>query len=382
VPLNPPPGYRKARICGKSPSPSKVKETQPPVDCPKQNQKMVDQNRDYYKALKEEELQKAEKHLKQQGAPDPVSKMKNNPVTSEETLPPPSSTFTEMQDRAKEAPIDDDSSAEDLFFAGIASKGSGSHSVPNSLPEAFDGPDAEQWHAALQEELQNLLDNNVYEIVPIPEGVKPITSKPVMQIKFDQNGDIKCFKLQIAVWGFVQVEGVDYKEVFTPVANLESICIILALAAKYDLELDQMDISTAYLNGELEEVLYLSPPEGFAIPDGYCWKLNWALYGVKQAGRTWNITLDKKLKSLGFQHLNAETCLYVYQDHKDQLCFLVVYVDNILLAATTWAFMNTIKEKLHGAFKIWDLGKPATSLAWWSDMIAPIKAYTSHKNNT
>jgi hypothetical protein len=98
---------------------------------------------------------------------------------------------------------------------------------------------------------------------------------------------------------------VDYKEVFAPVANLESIRIILALAAKYDLELDQMDVSTAYLNSELEEVLYLSPPKGVAIPEGYCWKLNRALYGLKQAGRTWNVTLDKKLKSLGFQRLDA-----------------------------------------------------------------------------
>jgi hypothetical protein len=119
-------------------------------------------------------------------------------VVEETALPPtPSPSFTEMQDRAKEAPIDNDNSdsAEDLFFAGIASKGSGSHTVPNSLPEAFDGPDADQWRAALQEELQNLLDNNVYKIVQIPDGVKPITSKPVMRIKFDKNRNIERFKL-------------------------------------------------------------------------------------------------------------------------------------------------------------------------------------------
>lgn len=178
-----------------------------------------------------------------------------------------------------------------------------------------------------------------------------------MRIKFDKNGDIERFKLRIIAQGFVQKEGVDYKEVFAPVANPKSIRIIPALAAKYDLELDQMDVSTAYLNGELEEVLYLSPPEGIAIPDGYCWKLNRALYGLKQAGRTWNIMLDKKLKSLGFQCLDAKTCLYVYQDDKGQLCFLVVYVDDILLAATSRAFMNIIKAKLHGAFKMRDLGE-------------------------
>ena len=103
----------------------------------------------------------------------------------------------------------------------------------------------------------------------------------------------------------------DYQEVFAPVANLESVRIIVSLAAKYDLELDQMDVLTAYLNGELEEELYMSPPEGVPIQPGYCWRLKHSLYGLKQAGRTWNKTLDQKLGELGFTWLDAETCLYV-----------------------------------------------------------------------
>lgn len=133
----------------------------------------------------------------------------------------------------------------------------------------------------------------------------------------------------------MQKEGIDYKEVFAPIANLESIRIILALAAKYDLELDQMDVSTAYLNGELEEELYLTPPKGVQIPEGFCWKLKCSLYGLKQAGRTWNHTLDKKLKELGFFRLNAETCLYVFRNNKAQICFLMVYVDDFLLASNS-----------------------------------------------
>ena len=98
------------------------------------------------------------------------------------------------------------------------------------------------------------------------------------------------------------------------------------------------------------------PPDGVSIQPGYCWKLRHSLYGLKQAGRTWNKTLDRKLGELGFTYLDAETCLYVFQ--KDgQVCFLVVYVDDLLLAATTQKFMDSIKAKLSASFKMRDLGE-------------------------
>ena len=191
----------------------------------------------------------------------------------------------------------------------------------------------------------------MYETVRIPDGVKPITSKPVFRIKLDQHGEVERYKLRIVARGFTQKEGIDYQEVFAPVANLESIRIILALAAKHDLELDQMDVSTAYLNGELEEELYMHPPDGVPIQSGYCWRLKRSLYGLKQAGRTWNKTLDRKLGDLGFCRLDAETCLYVLRD-KGEVCFLVVYVDDLLLAASSRKFMNSVKSKLSSTFKM------------------------------
>ena len=123
------------------------------------------------------------------------------------------------------------------------------------------------------------------------------------------------------------------------------------MAAKYDLELDQMDVSTADLNGELQEDLYMSPLEGIPIQSRYCWKLRHFLYGLKQAGQTWNKTLDQKLGALGFFHLDAETCLYVFQKN-GQTCFLVVYVNDLLLAASTRKFMDSVKAQLSAAFKM------------------------------
>lgn len=228
--------------------------------------------------------------------------------------------------------------------------------APEDLSEAFRGPDAEKWRAALNEELNNLKQNNVHEVVEIPDSVKPITSKPVMKIKLDKDGNIERFKLRIIACRFKQKAGVDYSEMFAPVANLESIQIICALAAKYDLELDQMDVSTAYLNSVLDEDIYLSPLVGVPIADGFCWKLKRSIYGLKQAGHTWNRTLDKALIDIGFQCLDAETCLYVFRSETREVCFLVVYVDDLLLAASTKSFMREIKAKLTGKFKMRDLG--------------------------
>lgn len=109
---------------------------------------------------------------------------------------------------------------------------------PKDLNKAFHRPDAVKWWAALSEELKGLEDNNVYEVVEILNGVRPITSKPVMKIKLDKNGDIEHFKLCIVARGFKQKPGVDYSKTFTPMANLESIWIISALAAKYNLKLN------------------------------------------------------------------------------------------------------------------------------------------------
>ena len=118
------------------------------------------------------------------------------------------------------------------------------------------------------------------------------------------------------VQGFTQREGVDYNEVFAPVTNLGSIRIICALTTKYDLELDEMNVSTAYINGKLEEELYMLPPDCVEVKLGYCWRLKWLLYGLAQASCTWKHTLSKKL---------CKFCLQV----SDVLCPTVMHVPSM-----------------------------------------------------
>ena len=325
---------------------------------PRRNPKPSMPNNDYYRAKKLEEQRREErrntKRVRREGGSMGEDSRQHR-------------TLLDIQERADEPQIPSDSEDDqnqnhdddDAYFAGLSQTGPDLHQVPATLKEAFEGPDGHHWRGALNEELQSLVDNDVYEIVPIPKGAKLITSKMVLRIKLDSPGNIERYKIRIVARGFTQREGIDYKEVWAPVANLESIRILVALAAKYDLELDQMDVATAYLNGELKEELYMAPPEGVPIPSGCCWRLRRSLYGLKQAGRTWNHTLDKRLKDLGFFRLNAETCLYVYKDGKGSICFLVVYVDDFLLAASSRSFMNEVKAKLSATFKMRDLG-PAT----------------------
>lgn len=133
----------------------------------------------------------------------------------------------------------------------------------------------------------------------------------------------------------------NYNETFAPFASLESMRIICAISAKYNLELDKLDVQTAYLNGTLLEDIYMFPSEGVDVPAGHCWKLKQSLYGLKQAGRMWNKTFYCALRALGFTRLDAETCLYALHEGNN-VCFLVIYVDNLLLAASTRAYMDDV----------------------------------------
>ena len=119
-------------------------------------------------------------------------------------------------------------------------------------------------------------------------------------------------KLDLSQKGFRQVQGIDYDETFSPVAMLKSVRIMLAIAAFYDYEIWQMDVKTAFLNGFLEEQLYMMQPEGFVDPKGTnkVRKLQRSIYGLVQASRSWNIRFDKLIKGYSFIQTCGEACIY------------------------------------------------------------------------
>ncbi|KAL4030988.1 hypothetical protein IC575_009243 [Cucumis melo] len=218
--------------------------------------------------------------------------------------------------------------------------------------------DKDQWVKAMDLEMESMYFNSVWELVDLPEGVKPIGCKWIYKRKRDSAGKVQTFKARLVAKGYTQREGVDYEETFSPVAMLKSIRILLSIATFYDYEIWQMDVKTAFLNGNLEESIFMSQPEGF-ITQGQeqkvC-KLNRSIYGLKQASRSWNIRFDTAIKSYGFDQNVDEPCVYK-KINKGKVAFLVLYVDDILLIGNDVGYLTDVKAWLAAQFQMKDLGE-------------------------
>lgn len=146
-------------------------------------------------------------------------------------------------------------------------------------------PEREKWNKAIQEEIRALKKNDTWELVDVPIGIKPLTIKWVFQKKKTECGTIK-YKARLVAKRCAQIYGRDYSDVFSSVVKYETIRFLLALAATENWKITQMNVTTAYLNSELKEKIYLKPPEGVTdYTDGKIWRLKRAIYGLKQSGR-------------------------------------------------------------------------------------------------
>ncbi len=157
---------------------------------------------------------------------------------------------------------------------------------PQTFAEAMNAPDSAQWKRAMDEEMVSLHENSTWSLEQMPLGVKPIPVKWVYKIKKDASGNIERYKARLVAKGFMQQEGVDYNEVFAPVSKHTTLRTLLAKVAAEGMELHQLDIKTAFLNGELEETIYMQQPEGYSEggTNMVC-LLRKSLYGLKQAPR-------------------------------------------------------------------------------------------------
>ena len=183
-------------------------------------------------------------------------------------------------------------------------------------------------------------------------GVKPIPVKWVFKVKRDALDNIERYKARLVAKGFMQREGIDYNEVFAPVSKHTTLRTLLALTAAEDMELHQLDIKTAFLNGELEETIYMQQPQGFSEggPDVVC-HLRKALYGLKQAPRAWNIRLKQELENMGFTASEADPGLFIAH-YKGGKVYVLVYVDDILVASKSLEDIQHVKHRLTEAFKV------------------------------
>lgn len=179
---------------------------------------------------------------------------------------------------------------------------------PTSVKQAKQSPNASKWIDAMNEEMKSMYDNDVWELVELPKGVKPIGCKWTFKTKRDSKGNVERYKARLVAKGFTQIEGVDHKETFSPVSSKDSFKLIMALVAHYDLELHQMDVKIVFLNGDIEETIYMVQPENFESTDSkhqVC-KLKKSIYGLKQASRQWYKKFDQVILSFGFVENSAD----------------------------------------------------------------------------
>ena len=251
----------------------------------------------------------------------------------------------------------------DRYLGMIEGSGEGlvlflENNEPVSYKAALACPNSKHWLGAMQSEMDSMSENQVWDLVDLPEKVRPLQCKWIFKIKNGLDGRPEVFKARLVAKGFTQVHGLHYDETFAPVAMLRSIRIILAIAAFHDYEIWQMDVKTAFLNGILEEEVYMVQPEGFVDPKNpkmVC-KLKRSIYGLKQASRSWNHRFDHVIKQNGFTRSVEEPCLYM-KFSGSKVAFLVLYVDDILLIGNDVPMLASVKEFLGNQFQMKDLGE-------------------------
>ena len=204
---------------------------------------------------------------------------------------------------------------------------------PITYEEAVSCPQSELWLDAIRDEIQSMRHNGVWELIELPEGHRPIGCKWVYKTKRDSKGKVEKFKARLVAKGFTQREGVDYEATFSPVSSKDSFRVIMALVAHFDMELHQMDVKTAFLNGDLNEEVYMMQPEGFVANDSgtlVC-RLKKSIYGLKQASRQWYLKFHSVVASYGFVENKVDQCIYCKVSGR-KFIFLILYVDDIAFA--------------------------------------------------
>lgn len=236
---------------------------------------------------------------------------------------------------------------------------------PTSLAEARSRPDGDRWIEAALEEIRAHLDNGTWELVRLPHGKHAIGSRWVFKIKKNTDGSVDRYKGRLVAKGYAQKHGVDYTDTFAPTARFAALRTVIALAAIEDWELESVDISTAFLNGDIDTDVYMKIPEGVEIEgvQGSEWvlKLLKGLYGIKQGPRIWSKKLNDELSKLGFTRLECDHSVFLFE--RDDVKLIVpVHVDDLVIASKSKRAIEVFKNELSKVFKIRDLGPTSVIL--------------------
>jgi len=229
---------------------------------------------------------------------------------------------------------------------------------PQTMAEALKTPDADAWKAAAEAELESLAENHAWELVPLPPGKKTVGCRWVFKVKRKEDGSVDRYKCRLVAKGYSQRPGIDYDETFSPVVTFTTVRALIAYATQHGMHIHQMDVVTAFLNGQLDEEIYMDQPEGFEEPgkERLVCRLLKSLYGLKQSPRCWNRELREFLTSEGFIQSQADPCLFYRRKENKSLVIIAVYVDDLIIVADQEDDITATKEMLSRRFKMKDLG--------------------------
>lgn len=229
---------------------------------------------------------------------------------------------------------------------------------PKTYNEAVTSIDANFWKEAINSELDSIMYNHTWDLVDLPKGSKPIRCKWIFRKKLRTDGTIDKFKARLVVVGYTQKKEIDYFDTYSPVTKISTIRSLVALAAIHGLIVHQMDVKTAFLNGDLREEIYVEQPEGYVIQgqENKVCKLRKSLYGLKQAPKQWYEKFDQTLVSDGYIVNSSDTC--VYSKLFGQECVIIcLYVDDMLIFGTNVTVVEKTKLFLSSHFDMKDLGE-------------------------
>ncbi|GJW15080.1 putative ribonuclease H-like domain-containing protein [Tanacetum coccineum] len=230
-----------------------------------------------------------------------------------------------------------------------------SQEEPKKVIHALKDP---SWIEAMQEELLQFKLQEVWTLVDLPNRKRAIGTKWVFRNKKDEKGIVIRNKARLVAQGYTQEEGIDYDEVFAPVARIEAIRLFLAYASFKDFVVYQMDVKSAFLYGKIEEEVYVCQPPGFEDPDfpDRVYKVEKALYGLHQAPRAWYETLSTYLLDNGFQRGKINKTLFIKR-HKGDILLVQVYVDDIIFGSTKKELCNAFEKLMHEKFQMSSIGE-------------------------
>jgi len=216
-----------------------------------------------------------------------------------------------------------------------------------------------QWRDAMDMEIGAILKNETWELVDAPKQAKIIGVKWVYKTKLNENGEVDKCKARLVAKGYAQEKGVDYNEVFAPVARWDTIRTVIALAARNGWTLFQLDVKSAFLYGELNEDVYIAQPPGYEIngEEKKVYKLKKALYGLKQAPRAWFSRIEGYFAKEGFERSSYEHTLFIKKEEKNRILIVSLYVDDLIFTSNDSIMVSKFKESMKKEFEMTDLGE-------------------------